>query len=95
MTDKLKRLPLLLLTAYFTKVLILSSPSWVDAGVLLVLGLMAGFYEAWSQLDFLKSIEAQIKTLNEKTAALDRADNEVKTYMTSLKLGQQIRYGSK
>jgi len=91
--DKIKRLPLLLLTVYFGKVLVNSSPTLIDGAILLILGGVAGFYEAWSQLDLMKQIEAKIKKFEEKQVELEKADQEIKTYVTSLKLGQQIRLG--
>jgi len=91
--DKIKRLPLLLFTAYFTKVLVSSSPTLAEGVILLILGSVAGFYEAWSQLSLMSQMQLQIKALTDKQVDLEKADQDVKTYVTSLKLGQQIRMG--
>lgn len=90
--DKVKRVPLCLFTAYFLKVLAIS-PTWVDGAVLLVLGAVTGFYEAWSQLEMYQKFEARLEELNKKQAEFEKSQQDIKTYVTSMKLGQQIRAG--
>jgi cell division protein FtsB len=66
----------------------------VDAGILLVLGGVAGFYEAWSQLKTIKSLEQQLKVLEDRQTELQKDNQDLKTYVSSLKLGQTMRMGN-
>lgn len=90
--DKIKRVPLCLFTVYFLKVLIVS-PSYADVAVLLVLGGAAGFYEAWAQLELFNKYEAKLTELEKKHLEFEKTQQDIKTYVSSMKLGQQIRAG--
>ena len=90
--DKVKRVPLCLFTVYFLK-LLAGNPTWVDGAVLLVLGGAAAFYEAWAQLEIYKQVEARMDAFDKKNAEFEKAQQEIKAYVSSMKLGQQLRAG--
>lgn len=87
-----KRLPLALFSIYFLKTLA-GNASAVDVGILLVLAGTAGFYEAWSQAKLFKTLEDKLKSLDETQIKLEKDNQDLKTYITGLKLGQTFRAG--
>lgn len=90
MDKYIKRLPVLLLIAYFSKVLFLHQPTWVDGGILLVVAVCSGFYEAWSQLTEMKRLQKEHDALKERQESLEKQIESLKSYVSSIKLGSQI-----
>jgi hypothetical protein len=87
-----KKFPSALLSAYFIKVLAMH-PTLVDAGILLVLATLVGFFEAWSHKADMKLLRDELQRLNDRLDKADKTDQELRTYVTSLKMGQQVRGG--
>ena len=85
-----KRFPAALLSLYFIKTLILPT-TMVDVGVLAVLACSAAFHEAWSHLKFVREVRQEMKILTDRVAAAEKADAEIRTYVTNQKLAQQMR----
>lgn len=85
-----KRLPLALLAAYFSKVLILgATPS--DVGVLIVLACSAAFHEAWSHLNENKVIREDLKSLDLRLKEAEKADQEIRSFLATQKMTQGMR----
>lgn len=88
----IQKLPFVLLCIYFGKILF-QPVSWIDVGVLLVIGSCAAFYEAWSQLTRYELQENQIQALSDRVEKFEKMEQELRTHVASLKLGTQIRMG--
>lgn len=85
-----KKFPAALLAVYFCKVLVFQ-PTAVDSGILLILASLAGFFEVWSQLNGMKILRADLETLTARMADAEKKDQELRTYVTSMKISQQSR----
>lgn len=88
---KIKNLiPLSLFCLYFFKTLIKSN-GYEDAGILLILGSIASFYEFKSEDTKISTIEKQIAKLEQDIELKNKDVDSIKNAMASMKLAQGMR----
>lgn len=94
MNDWKKTVPLLLLCAYFIKVMI-QSPTLIDSSILLVLGFISCYFEYQINNKKLRQLEEKFndfaKDINNKKEEIDSVVNSIRSSVTSMKLGSSIR----
>lgn len=90
MEHKVKYLPLLLFAIYSIKLLVLGA-SLVDAPILLIMGLISSVYEIKSQSKLLSNLRKDVGDLQKHKEETDKLISEVKTHISGIKLGQNIR----
>lgn len=94
---KTKYIPLALFVAFFIKVLILKDVSLVDSSVLLILAGASAFYEYKSNDKKLRELEIKVNSIKKELQDnIDLNTKELKefnSYISSLKIQQQMRQG--
>lgn len=89
--DYIKRTPLVLLSIYFIKILVWS-PTLVDGLALAILAGLSAYYETVHQSRKIQTLAQRTSDLEAQLAELKKENQEVKSYVTSMKLGQQMRF---
>ena len=90
MDKYIKFLPLTLFLIFGLKCLFFGALA-ADAPVLLILGLVSGFYEFQHQGRDAKTIHKRFDEVDKHLTALYKTQNEVKADMSTFKLAGQIR----
>lgn len=88
--DKLRIIPMLLFLSYVGKLLILQA-NIADAPIVASLALLAAYFEFSSTNKQLKEIDTQLKQINEKLLESEKNVEHLKTHVSGLKIGQQMR----
>lgn len=88
--EKIKYLPLGLFIAAVIKSLI-SPSNFVDVSLILVLGLIASFYEFKVQEKKYSDLQKQLDLINKDLNSIKEINDELKSYISGIKLNQQMR----
>jgi ABC-type multidrug transport system fused ATPase/permease subunit len=89
MSKIINRLPLALLVGFYAKLMLSPGLTWIDVGVLSVLSAASAFYEFRSTGKELTELRTSIAEINKRLDSAEKADAEVRSYVTSMKLSQQ------
>lgn len=85
--EYIKYVPLILFSAFAIKALVVGA-TLIDAPILLVLGAIAAFYEYKAQEKKISLLQKRCDTIDTYLTTLTKNDEEIKTYISGLKLGQ-------
>lgn len=78
------------MAAYFSKILFVGATA-TDVGVLCVLAASAGFHEAWSHLKLNSTMNKRLDELEAKLKEAEKADQEIRTFLSNQKLERASR----
>ena len=88
--EKLKAIPLVLCLLYTTKLLILQA-NYADAPVVIVLALLAAYYDSSVGKKDLVEINKTLQELKDSDASILRRHDELKTTIAGVKMNNQMR----
>ena len=84
--------PLGMILVYLSKVIILGAQP-VDAAVLAVLAALCGYAQYKSEDKALSSLKSMISELKAEQEASKKREDEVRTHITTMKMGMNMRQG--
>lgn len=90
MQNAKKLIPLTTFCLYFLKIIILS-PNYTDAGVLLILGVLSAFFEFKSNDGKIQELENKFNKHQREIEDKNKEIESIKTYLNSIKLSQTMR----
>lgn len=90
MKEHVKYVPLLLFVAFSLKLLV-SGASWQDAPVFAILTGFAASMLNKEEEKILVSLSTRLKALEEHTVESKKETEELRSHVSSIKLGQQVR----
>jgi hypothetical protein len=94
MIDKARKLvPLCFFCLFSMKALVLGA-SWTDLGFLAVLAGISAFFEYFSNSKELEIVHKRLAEVDKHLTELYKKDDEIKTYVSSAKLGASLRSGN-
>ena len=89
--DKVKYIPLALFVLFSGKALFFGAGSYESAAVLLILGVIAGFYEFKSQDALIRKLQERIDAQDAANVQIGKDLESVKNHLSTLKLSNQFR----
>jgi hypothetical protein len=89
--DKIKYIPLTLFALFSAKCLFLGVASYESAFALLILGLVAAYYEFKSQDRIITEFKKELDETRSHQKKLESEMEALKSYVSSIKLSNQFR----
>lgn len=91
MNKVLRLLPATMLLVYLLKCLISQSPQLVDAAILATLAALCGYNEFKTEQKDITQLKNDIIELKKLTAEASKKDEELRSHVSSMKLGMNMR----